>query len=169
MIENSIQMNRFVFLDRDGVININRDDYVKSIDEFIFLPHAINAIKKLNDLGFKIIIITNQSVINRGIMSENELKKIHFYMINELNKHDCKIEKIYFCPHRPDENCSCRKPNLGLMKKALSDFYIDISKSWLIGDSTSDIELANNVDLKSIKIERNGNLMNAVKEIEENK
>ena len=168
MIKNSIHMSRFIFLDRDGVININRDDYVKSIDEFIFLPNAINAIKKLNNLGFKIIIITNQSLINRGIISENELKEIHLHMLNKLKKHDCKIEKIYFCPHRPDENCSCRKPNTGLIKKAISEHFIDISKSWLIGDSNSDIELANNTGLKSIKIERNGNLMNAVTEIEEN-
>ena len=94
MIKNSIHMSRFIFLDRDGVININCDDYVKSIDEFIFLPNAINAIKKLNNLGFKIIIITNQSVINRGIISENELKEIHLHMLKELKKHDCKIAKI---------------------------------------------------------------------------
>jgi D-glycero-D-manno-heptose 1,7-bisphosphate phosphatase len=159
-------MNSFIFLDRDGVINENRDDYVKSIDEFIFLPNTIDAIKKFINLGFKIIIITNQSVINRGIISENELQNIHLHMLNELNKCQCQIEKIYFCPHRPNENCNCRKPRTGMIINALSDFSIDISKSWLIGDSNTDIELAKNMGLKSIKLERNGNLLKAVKIIE---
>lgn len=161
-------MDKFIFLDRDGVININRDDYVKSIDEFVFLPHSISGIKKIISLGFKIIIVTNQSIINRGIITENELENIHDYMINELKKYDCKIEKIYFCPHSPDENCNCRKPNVGMIENALSEFTIDISKSWLIGDSETDIELANKIGLKSIKIERNGNLLAVVTKIEEN-
>ncbi len=160
-------MNKFIFLDRDGVINQNRDDYVKSINEFVFLSTSLQAIEKLNHLGFKIIIITNQSAINRGIITENELQNIHHFMLSELKKHDCKIEKIYFCPHRPDENCICRKPNTGMIENALSDFDIDISKSWLIGDSNGDMELGKKIGLKSIKMERNGNLMVVVNEIEE--
>jgi histidinol-phosphate phosphatase family protein len=159
-------MTSFIFLDRDGVINKNRDDYVKSIDEFVFLPNVISAIKKLINLKFKIIIITNQSAINRGLISEKELQIIHSHMLNELSKSKCKIEKIYFCPHKPDENCDCRKPKTGMIKNALSDFCIDISKSWLIGDSNSDIEVAKKFGLKSIKIERNGDLLQAVKKIE---
>jgi len=89
-------------LDRDGVINQNKDDYVKNIKEFIFLPNSVEAIKKLNQIGFSIIIITNQSVVNRGIITENMLEKIHEYMIEKIESQDGKITKIYYCPHRPD-------------------------------------------------------------------
>lgn len=159
---------RVVFLDRDGVINKNRDDYVKSIQEFVFLPNAIKAISKIRELGYMIILVTNQSAVNRGIISLNELNQIHKYMIEELEKNNCKIDKIYFCPHRPDENCECRKPKMGLLKQAIEDFKIDISKSWLIGDSETDIVMAKKAGLKQIQIERNGDLMRVIKIIQGN-
>lgn len=156
-----------VFLDRDGVINKNRDDYVKSIEEFILLPNVPKAIKLLNKLDYKVIVITNQSVVNRGIISESELEKIHDHMLQILKLKNCIIEKIYYCPHRPDENCSCRKPKSGLFKKALEDFKINITESWFISDADSDRTAATDVQLKFIKIERNGNLLKAVKIIEQ--
>ena len=152
-----------VFLDRDGVINKKRIDYVKNIDEFIFLPNSIKAIKELNKICSKVIIVTNQSIINRGIISEKKLQEIHDHMLKILEKNSCQISKIYFCPHRPDENCECRKPKTGMLEKAIKEFKIDITKSWLIGDDKKDIQVANTIGLKSIKIETNGNLEKAVK------
>lgn len=154
-----------VFLDRDGTINKKRSDYVKSIREFIFLPNSQKAICEFNKLGYYVVIITNQSVVNRGIINKNQLNKIHNHMIKEIQLKKGKIKKIYFCPHRPDEDCVCRKPKPGLLLQAIKDFRIDIASSWLIGDSESDIETANFVGLKSIKIQENGNLMNTVRMI----
>ena len=163
MINLKKNSTRAIFLDRDGVINQNRDNYVKSIDEFILLPDVPKAINLLNQRGYKIIIITNQSAINRGIITEHQLSQIHEYMLNILRSHECRIHRIYYCPHRPDENCQCRKPQSGLIKKAIEDFNINVKDSWLIGDSDSDIQAAKELNLKSIKIERNGDLMLAAK------
>ena len=115
-----------LFLDRDGVINEKRLDYVKNINELKFLPNIFNSIKKFKDIGFMIIIITNQSVVNRKIISEIQLKEIHDYMLKIMEKNSCKIAKIYYCPHHPDEKCKCRKPNTGMIEQAIKEFEIKI-------------------------------------------
>ena len=160
--EKKYHGTRVVFLDRDGVINQNRDDYVKDISEFIFLPNSIEAIKKLNQIGFLIVIITNQSVVNRGIISRKQLEKIHEYMIKKIESQEGKIAKIYYCPHRPDENCNCRKPKTELIMHAIQKYNVDISHSWFIGDSEKDIQAAKTVGLRSVKLQRNENLMDAI-------
>jgi D,D-heptose 1,7-bisphosphate phosphatase len=166
MISTNIKKNRILFLDRDGVINKKRVDYVKNIDEFEFLPDIFNAIRKINELGFIIIIITNQSVVNRQIISEKKLKQIHDHMLTVMEKNSCKITKIYYCPHHPNENCKCRKPKTGMIEQAVEDFKIDLSNALLIGDSDSDIQAANKMKIKSIKIKTNGNLNKLIKDIE---
>ena len=154
-----------IFLDRDGVINKKRSDYVKNTNELEFITNIFKGIKQFNDLGFTIIIITNQSVINRKIISEEQLKKIHNYMLKIMKKNACNITKIYYCPHRPNEKCNCRKPNTGMIEKAIKDFKIEISNSILIGDSKSDIEAATKMGIKSIKIETDGQLMDLIEDI----
>lgn len=161
-------LNKIIFLDRDGVINKRRDDYVKTIDEFVLLPNVAESIKKLNQMGFLIIILTNQSAINRGIITEEQLNQIHTYMIQELKKSSCIITKIYFCPHRPDENCDCRKPKPGLIKKAIKEFDADIDNSWLIGDSDTDLESANSIGVRAIKIDKNMDITKAIRMIIQN-
>jgi len=156
-----------IFLDRDGIINKKRNDYVKNINEFEFLPNVFEAIKKINELGFKIIIITNQSVVNRQIISEEELKGIHKYMMNEFKEKSCEISKIYYCPHKPNENCNCRKPNVGMIQQAVKDLDIDLSNSLLIGDSDSDIEAAKKMKIKSIKMKTNGSLIELIDNIKQ--
>ena len=156
-----------IFLDRDGIINKKRNDYVKNINEFEFLPNIFEAIKKINELGFKIIIITNQSVVNRQIISEEELKGIHKYMMNEFKEKSCEISKIYYCPHKPNENCDCRKPNVGMIQQAVKDLDIDLSNSLLIGDSDSDIEAAEKMKIKSIKMKTNGSLSELIDNIKQ--
>ena len=119
-------MNSILFLDRDGVINKKREDYVKNIQEFEFLPGIFDAIKKINDLDISIIVITNQSVINRKLVSENQLNEIHEFMQQTMKEKSCKILKIYFCPHHPKEKCTCRKPNTGMIEQAIEDYNIDL-------------------------------------------
>ena len=160
-------IKQVLFLDRDGVINKKREDYVKNINEFKFLPNILDALKKINNLGISIIIITNQSIVNRKIISENQLKEIHEYMLKTIEKNSCKITKIYYCPHHPDEKCNCRKPNTGMIEQAVKDFKIDLSNALLIGDSNSDIQAANKMKMKSIKIETDGNLNDLIEEIRE--
>lgn len=153
---------RAIFLDRDGVINYNRDDYVKNIDEFVFLPKIFTAIKQFNQMGFTVFIITNQSAVNRGIITRMQLDDIHDFMLDELEKNECMIEKIYTCPHRPDENCTCRKPKPGMLMKAINEYDIDVSNSWLIGDKMSDIQAANQMSLNSILVDKNTDLYDAI-------
>jgi len=158
-------LRKAVFLDRDGVINENRSDYVKSVAEFKILPPAPEAIMLLNESGFLVVIVTNQSAINRGLLSREELEKIHSFMRIELSKYGCRIDGIYYCPHRPDEDCSCRKPQPGLLKKAILELSVDPKFSWLIGDSDADEEAARNAGINSVRIHTNGNLLDAVKTI----
>ena len=133
-----------VFLDRDGVINLNPPNkgYVCNWTEFTFLQNALNAIGCLFQSGFSIFIITNQAGIGRGIITEKQLKQIHVNMINEIESNRGFIERIYYCPHHPDDNCDCRKPKPGMLHKAAKEHNIDLSKSFFIGDSITDIEAA---------------------------
>jgi len=151
-----------IFLDRDGVLNKNRSDYVKSLSELEIFPFIPECIKKLRKLEYKIIVITNQSAINRGLMNINELEKIHDKIQNFLVKHQTKIDKFYYCPHTPKENCFCRKPNPGLLLSAIDDFSIDVNQSWFIGDSDSDISAGIKVGCKTFKINNEANLKDAV-------
>ncbi len=151
-----------VFLDRDGVINLHRDDYVKNLDELKILPNVPKAIKFLNDLGFIIIVVTNQSVINRKIISIDELDILHSTISSKIAKYSGKIECFYYCPHLPSENCICRKPKPGLLLQSIKDFDIDVSSSLLIGDTDIDIESALSAKIKGYKIKRNGDLLDFV-------
>jgi len=130
-----------VFLDRDGVINRNRDnDYVKDWSEFEFLPNSLKAIKLLTDAGYQLIIITNQACINKGILSPKTLDKIHDRIVSEVEDSGGHIRAIYYCPHRDEEKCECRKPKPGMLVQAASEHAIELSDTYLIGDSTRDIE-----------------------------
>lgn len=132
---------KLVLLDRDGIINVDRPDSVKSVEEFIFLPRVAEAIKQLNDANIPVAIVTNQAVVGRGVMSEDKLDEIHDHMLNKLESLGAKIDKIYHCtsadPNHPD-----RKPNPGLVDKALNDFQVKPQETVLIGDALRDLEAA---------------------------
>ncbi len=133
-----------VFLDRDGVINRNRDsDYVKSWSEFEFLPNSLEAIRLLTHAGYQLITVTNQACINKGILSLKMLNEIHCKMLAEIEGAGGRIHAVYYCPHRDDENCTCRKPKPGMLLRAASQHEIDIDNTYLIGDSNSDIQAGN--------------------------
>lgn len=155
--------SRAVFLDRDGVINKDSKKYIKSLDELRLINGIFKYIQKLNDDNFKVIVISNQSAINRGLTTKKEVDKIHNYIQKKCRKNNCKIEAIYYCPHRPDENCSCRKPKIGLILKAAKNHSIDLKSSWFIGDKDSDIQAGKRSGCRTFKVRKNGSLREAVK------
>jgi len=154
-----------VFVDRDGVINQERSDYVKSISELEIYPNVAKNIKLLKDAGFLVVVITNQSAVNRGIITHEMINQIHNSIQDHLKKYGTFLDGFYYCPHTPDENCNCRKPKPGLLQKAILELNIDLNSSWMIGDSDSDIEAADSIGCKAIKINDNFSLDNAVEKI----
>ena len=129
---------KVLFLDRDGIINIDKG-YVYKIEDFIFIKSFLKGIHKFIDNGFSLIIITNQSGIGRGYYSEKDYEILTTFYLNELRKKGINILDVYFCPHTKEDKCSCRKPNDGLIQSAIKDHNININKSILIGDKISDI------------------------------
>lgn len=135
-------MQRAVFIDRDGVICRNRTDHVKSWEEFVFLPGAKEALVRLSSTDFLIIVITNQAIVNRGIVPAEVVEGIHHRMVQEVVAVGGRIDRVVYCPHRPDENCSCRKPQPGMLLQTAQEMGIDLTHSWLIGDAWSDMVAA---------------------------
>ena len=143
-----------LFLDRDGVINKRKiGGYIETVEEFEFLPGAVTAIKKFSKIFGRIIIVTNQQGIGKGIFSAQDLQKIHKNMVLEIIRNGGKIDHIYFCPKLANHNPKCRKPNTGMGICAKIDFpEIYFSKSIMVGDSASDIEFGKRLGMKCIKI-----------------
>jgi D-glycero-D-manno-heptose 1,7-bisphosphate phosphatase len=129
-----------IFLDRDGVINENRADYVKSWEEFQFLPGACEAIALLTAAGHRIVVCTNQAGIAYGKMSQAVVEDIHRRMCSEIAQTGGKIEAVYYCPHGKDEQCVCRKPCPGLLLRARIELELDLTDALFIGDSLSDMQ-----------------------------
>lgn len=144
-------MIKAIFLDRDGVIN-HDTNYVHKIEGFEFISGSKEAVKLLNQAGYKIFIISNQSGIGRGYYTADDVEILHKYMIDEIKKVGGKIEKIYYCPHILEANCECRKPNPYFVFQAQKEFDIDLSKSFFIGDHDVDFACGKNADLKTIGV-----------------
>ena len=154
-----------VFIDKDGVINFDSKDYIKCWKEVNFIPKSIEAIKLLTEKGFISVIITNQSMINRGLSRQEDLNEILNNMKDTIKSNNGKISGIFFCPHTPDENCNCRKPSPGLIFQAKNALDIDISLSCMIGDSTKDIECGKNAGCKYTILVKTGNGKSAEKQL----
>lgn len=148
---------KVVFLDRDGVINRDSPDYIKSWAEFEFLPGSLEAIKQLTLNGFDVIIITNQSAINRKLVSIEDLDYIHKMIKNTVKSWGGEIKDIFFCPHTPEDGCDCRKPNPGLIYKAQRIHRIDLANTVMVGDSAKDIECARNAGCRHAVLVKTGN------------
>lgn len=158
----TIFLSRVVFLDRDGVICRDRDDYVKSWDEFVWIPEAREALKRLNDNYYMTIVVTNQAGVARGVISQQAVEDIHEKMARDVSQAGGKIERVYYCPHKPEDKCNCRKPKAGLLLKAARDFAFNPKKSYLVGDKISDIEAGHRLGCTTIIIntgENRGNSM----------
>ena len=155
-------LKRAVFFDRDGVINKERKGYVKTVAELEIFSNIVEPIKRFRNAGFLIIVITNQSAINRGLTTDEEINQIHATIQNFLRKNGTMIDRFYYCPHRPDENCICRKPKPGLFLIAAAQMNIDLKSSWMIGDKDSDLQAATVAGCKSIKIDDKTNLTKTI-------
>jgi D,D-heptose 1,7-bisphosphate phosphatase len=171
-ISGKIQKRRWdvskkaIFLDRDGTIN-RHVGYVSRPEQFELLPNVTAAIREINRSGYLAVVVTNQPVIARGEATIEQLHAIHQKMETLLGREGAFIDALYYCPHHPDKGflgerkeykmvCECRKPGIGLLKQAQQDFHIDLAESWLVGDSTVDVECANRAGIKSILLRADG-------------
>jgi len=155
-----------VFLDRDGVINrLSMGSYITTWDKFEFLRGAKESIARLSRAGYLVFVVTNQSAINRGLMTEAGLQVIHNNMIFDIEEVGGNIERIFHCPHRPDEGCGCRKPETGLFDLVDEEYNVDYHESWFVGDFESDREVAEKMGLRFILASGDGGLEKAVEDI----
>ena len=143
---------RAVFVDRDGVINQNRSEYVRSWDEFKFLDGSLDAIARLAATDFQVFVVTNQSAIGRSLVRRKIVDEIHERMVAHIEQAGGRVDKVLCCPHRPDENCDCRKPRAGLLLRACQEYHLDLSASYLIGDSLEDLMAASAVGCIAILV-----------------
>ena len=150
-----------IFLDRDGVINKEKG-YLHKIKDFEFISGVFETCRYLQGLNYKIIIITNQSGISRGLYTENDYQIINNWMISEFKKNDIDILDVFHCPHSPESNCNCRKPKPGMLIKAKNKYKIDMQNSWMVGDKESDIIAANNSGITNTIIVRSGHPINEI-------
>jgi len=167
-------MNKAIFLDRDGVINVDKKPiliehlgktvigYAHKPEHFEFIPRAIEALKKLSNTNYLLIIITSQSGIGRGYFSEDQFQEFNKYMLNIFEKEGIKIHDIFFCPHHPEKgvgkykiDCNCRKPKPGMILNAAKKHNINLKESFVIGDSRRDIEMGENAGCKTIFVNTN--------------
>lgn len=140
-----------VFLDRDGVINRNREDYVKTVAEFLPLPGAIDSIVRLCRAGHPVVVVTNQSCIARGICGEDTVRAVNDHLSELVRSAGGVLSGIYCCPHHPDEGCGCRKPAVGMIESAVRDLGLPPG-GFIVGDAASDIELGEKAGLRTILV-----------------
>ncbi len=146
-----------LFLDRDGVINVDYG-YVGKVEEFEFVDGILDCIRRFQEQGFQPIIVTNQSGVGRGYYSHEDFEKVTAFMLQKMREHGIKIDRIhvFFCPHTPDAGCECRKPQPGMFLQAKERFDIDMPHSIMIGDKPSDIEAAKAAGVgKTILVSKN--------------
>lgn len=141
-----------ILLDRDGVVNKDSTGYIKSVDEWEPLAGSMLAIAKLNAAGYRVFIITNQSGIGRGYYSLQDMHDIHKKMHETLKKEGGIIEDVFFCPHAPEEQCKCRKPEPGMLLQCESQYGVDLSQVSFVGDKLSDLQAAEAVGATPILV-----------------
>lgn len=154
-------MNKAIFLDRDGTINVEKN-YLYKVEDFEFLPRVIDGLKLLQEAGFLLVIITNQSGIGRGYYKEEDFKKLNDWMINTLKEHGVNIAHVYYCPHLPNASindyrldCDCRKPKLGMFLQAVNDYNLEFGNCYAIGDKLRDCEVCKSTDCQGFLIGNN--------------
>ena len=160
-------VRKAVFLDRDGVINNNRDRYyIGKSEEVEINPGVPGALGCLKKAGFLLIVITNQGGVGRGLYSQEEVEEVHRHISDLLRPHGAEPEDYYYCPHHPESgNCLCRKPLPLMIQKTMARYMIDPGRSWFIGDSPKDMEAGKAAGLRTILIEPNSSLSRAAEQI----
>jgi D-glycero-D-manno-heptose 1,7-bisphosphate phosphatase len=151
-------MRRALFLDRDGVINRNaaEGEYILSWEEIEILPGVAEAIALINQAGFAAVVVTNQRGVAKGLVGQSDLEWMHVRLKNYLAKSGATIDAIYYCPHDTQPPCRCRKPKTGMLLDAARDLGIDLTVSWMIGDSQKDIEAGVSAGCKTVHITGGG-------------
>lgn len=149
-----------LFLDRDGIINIDHG-YTYKIESFRFVSGIIELISLFQSKGYQIFVVTNQSGIGRGYYKLHDFEKLTQWMIKVFKQKGISIKKVFYCPHKPEDNCHCRKPKTGMIEQALKEFHIDLEHSWMVGDKQSDIDLAENAHIAHSIAVGNTNIQNA--------
>jgi D-glycero-D-manno-heptose 1,7-bisphosphate phosphatase len=158
-------MNKAIFLDRDGVINVERG-YTHRLEDFVILPDLIEVLQLFQKKGYLLIVVSNQSGIAKGLYKQSEVEILHSYLVKELGNNNIKLSEIYYCVHHPDvSRCICRKPDSLFVEKALARFDIDPTKSYFIGDKERDTEAAEKAGVKGILIEANISLKTILNQI----
>ncbi|MCX6182666.1 MAG: HAD family hydrolase [Bacteroidetes bacterium] len=149
-------MNKAIFLDRDGVINYDPDDYIYRMEDFRFLDNLFEIATEVTKRGYKIIVITNQGGIDKNRYSANDVERIHAHVEKGFKENGTPLTEIYYCPHHSDlQKCMCRKPGSLMVERALAKYNIDPSKSFFIGDKQRDIVCAEGAGVRGIKIDVN--------------
>ena len=154
----SENLRRAIFIDRDGTLN-EEVGYIRDLAEFRLFDFAAEAVRLVNEAGWLVIVVTNQSGIARGLFSEEFLAQVHTQMQTELERNGARIDGVYFCPHHPalgqppyQQNCDCRKPRAGLLLRAAKDFELDLSLCAVVGDRLRDVEMAQTVGARSVLV-----------------
>ncbi len=154
-----------LFLDRDGVINEREEGgYITKVDDFSFIPGTIKAMERLSGIFGRIVVVTNQAGIGKGLMTEKQLQLVHKHMMKTIDLLDGRIDKIYYCPDKPDSQSPNRKPETGMAMQAKADFpEIDFRRSVIVGDSISDMEFGARLGMVKVFIEGKGEDASSVK------
>jgi D-glycero-D-manno-heptose 1,7-bisphosphate phosphatase len=132
----------YIFLDRDGVINYDSDEYIKSAEEWHAIPGSLEAIASLNRAGYKVLVVSNQSGLARGLFDLDALNQMHKKFIHELAAVGGYVEEIIFCPHLPSDDCECRKPKPGMFYQLQKKYHMDFTKTYFVGDTMADVQVA---------------------------
>jgi D-glycero-D-manno-heptose 1,7-bisphosphate phosphatase len=143
---------KLVILDRDGVINHDSDEYIKSPEEWVPIPGSLEAIARLHREGYKVVVVTNQSGVGRGLFDMNMLGRIHSKMLEAVRAKGGEIDAIFFCPHRPEDNCRCRKPQPGLYQEVTERLKVNLSGVYSVGDTERDIIVARLVSARPVLV-----------------
>ncbi len=159
-------MRKVVFLDRDGVINIEPGQYTYQVEKFTIVPGLFDALNILKDKGYQFIVITNQGGISKEIYNHEAVSSVHEYMLEQFRQAGVDVLDIYYCPHHSvNEQCICRKPDSQMLEKAIARYEVDKTKSYFIGDNVTDMGAADNAGVKGIKITANDPLINYLNQI----
>ena len=152
MGERKQALRRAVFLDRDGVLirKAPESQYITAWEQVEFLPGVGEALRKLKQNGFLLVIVTNQSAVSRNELPVDVLESIHKRMLHHLEREDATIDAVYYCPHDRDGNCQCRKPRPQMLLQAADELGIDLQQSWMVGDAASDIEAGNTAGCRTV-------------------
>jgi D-glycero-D-manno-heptose 1,7-bisphosphate phosphatase len=153
-----------VFLDRDGVIIENRADYIRDWSQVVFLPNAIQAISTFQNTKYKIVLVTNQSAVGRGLITLKTAEEINHKLAKVIQENDGRVDAIYMCPHAPGDLCDCRKPLPGLFMQAAHALSLDLKASWMVGDAWSDLVAGQNANLRGVILVKTGRGMDQLQQ-----